>query len=127
LRVPGGTSCRHANQLVGIDGIFILVIDLDKSRLGYSQLLALEPDRRGPSGETGIESETIRLGSSHITLLDSNTLQNTGNIPSFLASRPGRPYALQLRTDKGQSHYLVHDPVRGYELSASASEVLNAW
>jgi hypothetical protein len=127
LRVPGGTSSRHANQLISIDGVFMVVIDLYNSRLGYSHLLALEPDREAPSGETGIVSETIRIGSSHINLVDLNSLQNAGPLRRYIGTRPGRPYALQLRNDQGESHYLVRDPVRGYELSASTPEVLTAW
>jgi hypothetical protein len=105
----------------------MVVVDLYNSRLGFSQLLALEPDRGGPSGETGTASETIHLGSSHINLVDLNSLQNAGPIRRYIGTRPGRPYALQLRTDQGESHYLVYDPVRGFELSASTPEVLTTW
>lgn len=118
LRVPAGTACQHPNRLVGIEGIYLLVEDLPRGWQGYSQLLALDPDRAGVVG-MDTASETFYLGTMHITLLDVNTQQNAGTLSSYLASRPGRPCALQLRTDQGQSQYLVYDSSRGYILTTS--------
>lgn len=119
LRVPTGTACQHPNRLVGIEGIYLLVEDLPRRWLGYSQLLALDPDRGGPEGGKSTARETIPLGSNYLTLLDITTLHNADNLSRYLASRPGRPCALQLRTDQGQSQYLVYDPSRGYILTTS--------
>lgn len=96
LRVPGGTARQHANGVLGIKGITIMVKNLQSSAAHYQALTGIAPQR----------GTTISLPQAHTVdfVLDGGTITLAAPVDEnstwhdHLEAHGEGPYALQLWT-----------------------------
>lgn len=108
LRVPDGAR-QHANGVMGIIGILVLVTDLDISVPRYRALLGLDPAQGSAFPWPDAQAVDFVLGSTTISLAEPTG--KSGPLWDHWNRSGEGPYALRLRTnDKARAGML--DPAR---------------
>jgi catechol 2,3-dioxygenase-like lactoylglutathione lyase family enzyme len=101
LRVPEGEVREHANGVVGVAGITVVVRDLAASVGRYRLLLNAEPLSVTRVAGLGIDTAVFKLGDARVTLVAPNETKGLvgASLEQHLVARGEGPYAVALRTN----------------------------
>lgn len=91
MRVPGGSALRHANGVLGVVMVGVLVEDLNVSARRYSQLLGIDVPAEEASADIDLEGTWVMLKPPESERY-GRTL--SGGKPHMVALRVGRPEEL---------------------------------
>ena len=120
LRVPAATENMHANGIVGISGLIILVSNLVESIAHYRALLGKEPKTQAHFPQPGTQSSEFNLEERFFSLADP--LPGSSTLRKFLRPRSTRPAGIFFNTtnnDPDGSLSLTYNPDKGATLSRS--------
>ena len=113
LRVPYGPARLHANGIMGVAAVIVLVNNIDESAERYSSLLGSNPLPHGPYNNA--QSTSFHAGNTVITLVRPVS----GEMRDYIERRGEGPYALTLHAGEGRQ-IETFDPslTHGVELEA---------
>lgn len=121
LRVPKVDGEAHANGIVGIQGISILVPNLVDSITRYRELLGEEPKTQPNHPQPGTQSTEYNIGRRFISL--SSPLPGNTSLRQLLRNRSSRPIGLSFQfggSSENDSLSLTYLPDKGATLSHSS-------
>jgi hypothetical protein len=120
IRVPNVENDHHANGILGIKGIIVLVTNLVESMAHYRAMLALEPVTQPQFPQPGTQSSEFNLDNRFLTIIGA--LPGNSALRSLLKPRKARPIGIffQSSTDDHEDLLsLTYLPERGATLSRS--------
>lgn len=120
LRVPAATENMHANGIVGISGLTILVSNLVESISHYRTLLGKEPKPQAHFPQPGTQSSEFNLEGRFFSL--AGPLPGSSTLRKFLRPRSARPAGIFFNTTNNEpdgSLSLTYFPDKGATLSRS--------
>jgi len=120
LRVPAASENMHANGILGISGLTILVSNLVESIARYRALIGEEPKTQPHFPQPGTQSIEFSLDERFISL--AGPLPGSSTLRKFLRPRGARPVGILFNTTKSDPDdflSLTYFPDKGATLSRS--------
>lgn len=120
LRVPAASENMHANGILGISGLTILVSNLVESIARYRALIGEEPKTQPHFPQPGTQSIEFSLDERFISL--AGPLPGSSTLRKFLRPRGARPVGIFFNTTKSDPDdflSLTYFPDKGATLSRS--------
>ena len=120
LRVPAVSENMHANGILGISGLTILVSNLVESIARYRALIGEEPKTQPHFPQPGTQSIEFSLDERFISL--AGPLPRSSTLRKFLRPRGARPVGIFFNTTKSDPDdflSLTYFPDKGATLSRS--------
>lgn len=120
IRVPNVDDDYHANGILGIKGVIVLVANLVESMAHYRTMLALEPDTQPQFPQPGTQSSEYKLGHRFLTIIGA--LPGNSALRDILKPRKARPVGIFFKSssdDQKDLLALTYLPKRGATLSRS--------
>jgi len=120
LRVPAASENMHANGILGISGLTILVSNLVESMAHYRALLGEEPKTQPHFPQPGTQSSEFSLEERSFSL--AGPLPGSSTLRKLLRPRGARPVGIFFTTTKSDPDdflSLTYFPDKGATLSRS--------